>query len=273
MGVRSNYLSDEELAYYDREGFVVPERSVPNHLFEKLRAALEQRLEILGDQAPDFIPLPHVPNTEAGEREVEIAQAFFNIATDDFILDNVEPLIGSNIVLWASALFCKPATTGLEVPWHQDGQYWPIRPRANVTVWIAIDDVNKENACLRVIPRSHRMGEFSHATSEREDLVLNNVLNDDRIDLSTAVDIELKAGQFSMHDVDLVHGSQSNTSGRRRAGYALRYMPASSCYDRTINPGQASSTVPLEFAERPIWLVRGENIEPGNDFEIGHTLW
>ncbi|MGR8950471.1 MAG: phytanoyl-CoA dioxygenase family protein [Gammaproteobacteria bacterium] len=273
MSNAGKYLLSDEITYYQREGFVIPRQALPGALFNKLNAALEERLKRLGDQPPDFIPLPHVPCSDADEKSLENARAFFEIATDDFILDNVEQIIGSDIVLWASALFCKPAATGLEVPWHQDGQYWPIRPRANVTVWIAIDDVNKENACLRVIPGSHRMGEFAHETSDREDLVLNNVLKDERIDINSAVDIELNAGQFSMHDVDLVHGSQKNSSGRRRAGYALRYMPASSCYDRQINPGQASATVPLDFVERPIWLVRGKNLNPGNDFTIGHTLW
>ena len=78
---------------------------------------------------------------------------------------------------------------------------------------------------------------------------------------------------MSLHDANLVHGSNANTSGRRRAGYAVRYMPSGSLYDRRIDPGRASATVPLEFAERPIWLVRGVDRHGGNDFTIGHTHW
>ena len=267
-------LTAEELSRYRKDGFIIPKPALPGPLFKRLSDALQERLELLGaTQRPDFIPLPHTPGVDASEAEIENARDFFAVATDEFILNIIEQVIGGNIVLWASALFCKPASTGLEVPWHQDGQYWPIRPRANVTMWIAIDNVDKTNACLRVIPGSHNMGEFTHHTSSREDLVLNNVLDDSRLDLATAVDLELAAGRFSLHDVDLVHGSQANTSGRRRAGYALRYMPASSCYDRQIDPGAASATVPLEFAERPIWLVRGENLHQKNDFTIGHTHW
>ena len=266
-------LTGDDVAFYQREGYLIPEQPIPEETFAKLKKALETRLKLLGDKPPDFVPLPHTPDPTLNGKDVDNARDFFAIASDPYILDRVEQIIGGDIVLWASALFCKPATTGLEVPWHQDGQYWPIRPRANVTVWIAIDDVDTGNACLRVIPGSHKMGEFDHEKSDRDDLVLNNVLNDARIDLNTAVDLELNAGQFSMHDVDLVHGSQKNTSGRRRAGYALRYMPASSAYDRNIDPGAASATVPLEFVKRPIWLVRGTNQNPGNDFTIGHTHW
>ena len=42
--------------------------------------------------------------------------------------------------------------------------------------------------------------------------------------MAPAVDIELQAGQFSMHDVNLIHGSNANTSPRRRAGVAFRYV-------------------------------------------------
>ena len=40
---------------------------------------------------------------------------------------------------------------GHATPWHQDGQYWPIRPLATCTVWLAIDDANVENGYLRLL--------------------------------------------------------------------------------------------------------------------------
>lgn len=126
---------------------------------------------------------------------------------------------------------------------------------------------------MRVIPGSHRAGEFSHEVSDREDLVLNNVLNDPRLDLNRAYDVELEAGRFPLHDVNLVHGSQPNRSAKRRAGFALRYMPSTSLYDRSLQLGGASTVAPVEFARRPIWLVRGVGRCAHNDFAIGHEYW
>jgi len=271
--LRAAVLDADECAAYARDGQITPAWRLPDDLLNRMQRALARQIDAAALARSDFIPLPHVPPPDATGARLELAREFFGFVTHPQLLDLVEPLIGPDIILWASAVFCKPATTGLEVPWHQDGQYWPIRPRATVTAWIALDDVDRGNGCMRVIPGSHRMGEFSHAVSDREDLVLNNVLDDPRIDLASARDIELEAGQVSLHDVELVHGSQPNTSGRRRAGFAVRYMPATSLYDRTINPGQASATVPLEFAQRPIWLVRGQDRHGGNDFTIGHTHW
>ena len=264
-------LTADERARYARDGQVTPRWRLPTAQLNRMQDALAQLLEARGDQRPDFIALPHVP--WEGPGGTEIAREFFDFATDPDLLDLVSAVIGPDIILWASSVFCKPPGVGLEVPWHQDGQYWPIRPRATVTVWIALDDVTRENGCMRVIPGSHRMGEFSHQISDREDLVLSNVLDDPRIDLSKAVDVTLEAGQLSLHDANLVHGSQPNRSRHRRAGFALRYMPSSAHYDRSLSMGQASATVQVEFAERPIWLVRGVDRCGRNDFDIGHTLW
>ena len=262
-------LSVEEIARYHRNGQIEPEWRLPDELLMRMRASLERLVALRNDIRPDFIALPHVPQDTG--LALELAREFFDYVTYPPLLDLVEQVIGGDIIMWASSVFCKPAERGLEVPWHQDGQYWPIRPQATVTVWIALDDVTRDNGCMRVIPGSHRMGEFSHEVSDREDLVLNNVMNDPRIDLNTAHDVVLKAGQISLHDVGLVHGSQANTSGARRAGFAIRYMPATSHYDRDLKMGGGSSTAPVEFKQRPIWLVRGVDRCGLNDFETGHT--
>ncbi|MED5392467.1 MAG: phytanoyl-CoA dioxygenase family protein, partial [Pseudomonadota bacterium] len=186
------------------------------------------------------------------------------------ILDRVEQLIGPDIVLWGCQVFCKPASDGMEVPMHQDGHYWPIEPLATCTAWIAIDDSNVGNGCLRVVPGSH-IGKryYEHSKSDRENLVLNQHVDDARIDLDDAVDLELHPGQFSLHDVFLIHGSNPNTSGKRRAGVAIRYMPATSHFNRSLYETSEGSGYLVNFATRPLWLLRG-NDRGNNNFQIGH---
>jgi Phytanoyl-CoA dioxygenase (PhyH) len=266
---RAARLGDDEVAAYRRDGQVTPEWRLPDELLRRMRASLERLVAARTDIRPDFIALPHVP-WPGGE---DIAREFFEHSTHPAFLDLAEQVIGPDLILWGTTVFCKPPVEGLEVPWHQDGQYWPIRPRATVTLWIALDDATPENGCMRVIPGSHRMGEFGHEVSDREDLVLNNVLSDPRLDVGAARDVALEAGQLSLHDVGIVHGSQPNRSGRRRAGFAIRYMPSTSLFDRSLQMGTGSNTAPVEFARRPIWLVRGVDRHGGNDFAIGHTLW
>jgi ectoine hydroxylase-related dioxygenase (phytanoyl-CoA dioxygenase family) len=50
------------------------------------------------------------------------------------------------------------------------------------------------------------------------------------------VSFNLKAGQISIHDDKLVHGSPANNSDRRRAGLTIRYSSTIVKCDLTVNP-------------------------------------
>jgi len=164
-------------------------------------------------------------------------------------------------------VFCKPGGDGMEVPWHQDGQYWPIRPLATCTVWVAIDDVTPENGAMRYIPGSQKSGIHEHYTDPSDALVLHQVMAPDLVDESKARDDVLEAGQLSLHDVYLIHGSPANRSAKRRAGLAMRYMPTTSHFDRALaNPERGAGNA--DFARRPIFLVRGVDRCGKNEFRV-----
>jgi hypothetical protein len=75
---------------------------------------------------------------------------------------------------------------------------------------------------------------------------------------------------MSMHDVHLIHGAAPNRSPRRRAGVALRYMPGTSVLERNLVPGEGRTGIPVSWATRPLWLLRGEDRTGRNDFRVGH---
>ena len=75
---------------------------------------------------------------------------------------------------------------------------------------------------------------------------------------------------MSLHDVYLVHGSNPNRSEKRRAGLAIRYMPATSVFERNLISRSASSGFTVDFSTRPLWLLRGEDKTRSNDFDVGH---
>jgi ectoine hydroxylase-related dioxygenase (phytanoyl-CoA dioxygenase family) len=109
-----------------------------------------------------------------------------------------------------------------------------------------------------------------HLHEDRQDLTLQQRMADGTFEESEAVDIELEPGQMSMHDVYMIHGAQANRSSQRRTGVALRYMPASAHFDRSLKPVDGQSGVPVSFATRPLWLLRGQDVSGRNDFQIGH---
>jgi len=258
-------LRGDEVAAYRRDGYIVPRYRVPDDMLSRMRDSLERLLAENPGKRPEHL----VIRWGGGERALPTHSAFMDYVTAPPILDIVEGLLGPDIICWGAHVFCKSAGDGLEVPWHQDGQYWPIRPLATCTVWIALDDSTPENGCLRVIPGSHRDRTcFHHRLDERPDLAIEQRVTEDQFDEAAAADVVLEAGQMSIHDVYMIHGSRANRSPRRRAGLAIRYMPATSLFDRSIKKTGAAAGIRQDMSRRPIFLVRGQD-RAGNDFSVG----
>jgi hypothetical protein len=113
---------------------------------------------------------------------------------------------------------------------------------------------------------------YRHHVTDRDNLVLNLELDQDQFDEAKAVNVELEPGQMSLHDVRLIHGSAANTSGRRRAALIMRYMPATSHYDRSLVTRRRDNS-PFNIFHQPLWLMRGADRSGKNDFVHGHAQW
>ncbi len=262
-------LDEQDLDTYKANGLLKSPFSIDDSLLSRMRESLDRLLRDNADIAPETLVCPHIPYGK--KHEATAAQAWLDYARHPGILDLVSQLIGPDIVLWGSQVFCKPPVTGKAIPWHQDGQYWPIRPIATCSVWMALDDATPENGCMRFIPGSHAGGSvYKHRINDSKDVVLNQEVEPSQFDESTGRDDILKAGQFSLHDVYLIHGSNANRSPRRRAGFVIRYMPATSVFERSIEDNHKQSGVTFSMSKRPIWLLRGQDRSGRNDFKVGH---
>ncbi len=142
------------------------------------------------------------------------------------ILDAVEDVLGPDLMVWSANFFTKEARDPSYVSWHQDSTYWGLSEPDVVTAWVAFSDSVPENGCMRVVPGTHLLEQLPHQDTFAE----NNLLTRGQevqvqVDPSKAVDVVLGPGEFSLHHVRLVHGSEPNLSGRRRIGFAIRYVP------------------------------------------------
>ena len=262
-------LTEAEIAQYRRDGWVIPRFRLPEDEVAKMRDALDALIRANPGVRPEKLVSAHIEG-DNGEG-VRGDARFLDLARDPRIVELVSGVIGDDVILWGCHVFCKPAGGGYETPWHQDGHYWPIRPLANCTVWVALEPSTARNGCLRVIPGSHRGKVLhEHLHEDRAELTLNQRMAAGTFDESQAVDIELEPGQMSLHDVYMIHGAQPNRSRRRRAGVALRYMPATSVFERDLRPHDGKTGVPVDFGHRPLWLVKGVDRSGRNDFAVGH---
>jgi len=262
-------LSEQDIQRYRHEGYLIPGYRLEPELLQQLQQTLDQLIRDNPGVRPEKLVSAHIEGMN--DEGVKGSQRFLELAMHPPIVDMVEQLIGPDVILWGCHVFCKPAGEGYETPWHQDGHYWPIRPLATCTVWVALEPSTRDNGCLRVIPGSHRDNQLHpHLHEDRTDLTLTQRMADGTFDASQAADLELQPGQMSLHDVYMVHGAEANRSGQRRTGVALRYMPGSSLFDRSFTPSQGKTGLQVSFATRPLWLLRGEDRTGRNDFAIGH---
>ena len=250
-------LSAEQVAEFHERGFVVPDYCMAERDLADIRAA-HDRLIARHPELTDYCPTL-----------LAYDLYFLNFARTPAILDMVEQILGPDFALWNSSFFAKPARIGSKTPWHQDGEYWPIRPVATCSVWIAIDASSTENGCLRVIPGSHKEKRLRrHRTNDAPGLSLNQELAPGEIDPSEAVDIVLDAGQISLHDVHLAHMSEPNRSARPRRAMTLRYMPTTSVFDRALAKDLVGRISLTDHSLRTLYLMRGTDRSGKNDFAM-----
>lgn len=171
------------------------------------------------DGRPEFLVEPHTQ--EGGEPWLELCR-------HPRVLDAVEAILGPDLILIMSHLIVKRPSDGLPVAWHQDNTYWHSVQGTDVcTVWLAIDDADVDNGCMNVIPCTQaNHPDLEKISTGGEDL-LGTTVAVSQLQAGQAVPIELKAGSLSIHDSFIIHGSEANRSGRRRAGYTMRYANAS----------------------------------------------
>jgi len=259
-------LDEEAIGHYRERGYVIPDYRLPAILLDTLRDACDRIIAADPQTRPEHLMNPHLIQWPGA------ANPFMEAASHAAILDMVAQLVGPDLILWITRILCKPAGDGQEVPWHQDGQYWPIRPLGTCSVWVALDPVDRGNGCMRFIPASHRRDAlYRHRVSPRENLVLDQEVLPEEFDQELAVDVALQPGQMSFHDVRMIHGSLANTSDRRRAGLILRFFPATSHFDRTT--ANIPNAQGFAVTDQPLILMRGVDKSGRNDFDHGHAMW
>ncbi|MEM7253811.1 MAG: phytanoyl-CoA dioxygenase family protein [Pseudomonadota bacterium] len=165
---------------------------------------------------------------------------------DPRILDPVEDLLGPDLMVWTTHLYPKWPGDGRFISWHQDSAHWGLDSEQIVTAWVALSDASVESGCMRMMPGSHRDGIVEHVDTWDENNILTRGQTIDRaIDEDKAVDVELRAGEMSLHHVNMWHASRANHADFRRLGVAFRY----------ITPQARQQRVDEDYAT----LVRGED--------------
>jgi len=234
---------------FERDGIVFPIPALPPEKTAAYRACFAEMEQLAGR------PLPRVGNPGR-----HFAWAY-RLATEPLVLDAVEEVLGPDLLLAGTLVFCKYPRDPAFVAWHQDNYYsnWHLTPSASA--WIALRDSTIENGCMRVVPGSHREGVLPHEEKRNA----NNLLQQGQeiqveVNEADAVEVVLREGEMSLHHSAIIHGSRPNGSDTQRLGFIARFV--TSAYDLASQqtpfiltrgePGQRNVQLAPPPAERPL---------------------
>src|SRR5262245_14883909 len=171
MGVENpSTLTREQIDAFNRDGFLKGVRLFDEDEIAAHRRYFDGLLERVIAAGGDSysISTAHLKYPEV-----------YDLLSHPRIVAIVKDLLGDNVIGWGSHYYCKMPREGKRGSWRQEARYWPLRRSKTVTVWLAIDAADTENACMRFIPGSHRFGHLTWSLSEDdEDNVLNQTIAD-----------------------------------------------------------------------------------------------
>ena len=214
-------LTDDQIASYRENGYVLVENRLPTADVERCRAEIDR----LSQQAAgltksnDEIDLeeshtPESPRVRRIKLPHRQSAVFDALMRSDLILAPVRDLIGPDLRLHTSKLNMKASAYGAPVEWHQDWAFYPHTNDDVLAVGVMLDDVSADNGPLMVFPGTHRAEILDHHTDGvfqgALDLAANGLSPED------ATAITAPAGSISIHHARIIHGSDVNRSGQSR---------------------------------------------------------
>jgi ectoine hydroxylase-related dioxygenase (phytanoyl-CoA dioxygenase family) len=243
---RSDGLDSSHLEAFERDGCVILDQFASATVAADMldaAVALARRApdEAVVSDGPFVLPEANLRNVEAASAEDAVSkifrvhrqEPFRSFATRSDLRSSVAALLGTNMLscFLSQFIFKNPGAWGQ--PCHQDSFYFPFTPmRPVVGAWLACTDATLENGCLWVVPGSHHERIHEHVPDRRPNANVGYVEIVDH-DLSSAVPVEMAAGDLLLFDSYLIHSSTDNQSPRRRAAMVYHYAE-SSTNDRTV---------------------------------------
>jgi non-haem Fe2+, alpha-ketoglutarate-dependent halogenase len=210
----SRILTADQLERYSRDGILFPVPALSPGEATRFHGAFQDLATRLGGR----------PSAQDISQTHLYFRWAYELATHAAVLDAVEGVLGPDILVWTVSIFAKYPRDPGYISWHQDGTYWGLDSPQVTTAWIALTDSTPDNGCMRVVPGSHRHPILPH----RDTYAPNNLLSrgqevQAQVDDKDAVDVILRAGEMSLHHVNIIHGSNPNPSEQSRVGFAIRF--------------------------------------------------
>ncbi len=228
-------LDDEQVARFERDGFLLVEDAVDAKSLTAMRAQFAEWVETSRshdtawgetvDGRPRFDLEPGHDRERPALRRVnaptDISGVFLDVMRDSRMTDAVADLIGPNVKFHHCKINSKLPGAATAVKWHQD---FPFTPHSNddlITALLMLDEVTVDNGPLQVVPGSHR-GTIHDLWHEG---VFTGAVGDEMARECEAASVACtgKAGSVCLMHTRLLHGSAPNRSQHPRTLFIAVY--------------------------------------------------
>jgi ectoine hydroxylase-related dioxygenase (phytanoyl-CoA dioxygenase family) len=257
-------LTDEQVQAAQQQGFLCVPRITSDEEALTIRASLERlfrdrvgwnegaygELATSGDvdEEPNSPQILHPANYAPDLHKTE---CFANA------LRFAKQILGERAAFFFDLTILKRAESGEPTPWHQDEAFRdPNFEYREVTVWVALRDVDESSGCLVFVPESHRRQILEHQqmTGTGESIALECI---GPFDKATAVKAEIPLGGCTIHFSRTLHCSTPNTSGTPRIVYIMTFGTAPVPVKTAVSFPWRDNTVTEMQVRRRKWMRHG----------------
>lgn len=261
-------LNLEQLARYQRDGFLIVERFVSDADCDALRRRAEELVAEFDPRGVVSIFSTHEQTRTTDEYFLESGDRIrFFFEEDAFTpagdlrqskersinkighaLHDLDPVFdkfsrapeiaalafGLGIerpLLIQSMYIFKQPNIGGEVTCHQDATFLYTEPQTVFGLWFALEDATIENGCLWAIPGGHKQGLRSRFVRSTEGGTRFEHFDRKPFHLDALMPLEVKKGTLIILHGLLPHMSRANTSPDSRHAYSIHIIDANARYD------------------------------------------
>jgi ectoine hydroxylase-related dioxygenase (phytanoyl-CoA dioxygenase family) len=230
-----HFLTEEQLAAYERDGFIVlrglfssaETASLRERFMEIHRQALDKNSAMYRYYQPKTLEeagsdiLAHFPRIIMPHRYDDVSKQYL---LDERIGRVLAELFGEEPLAAQSMHYFKPPGARGQA-FHQDDFYLKTAPGHCMAAWIALDDCDAANGTLFVAPGSHTQPiHCPHAADLTQSFTTEEVTIPEGTE---PVEVLLAAGDALFFNGAVIHGSTPNTSDRFRRSFICHYVPDS----------------------------------------------
>lgn len=221
--VLNQVVSDEQKAQFERAGFFILERAIPEAHLEALRAEaqrymdwMDAEMERLGVKS---MGITHYKNRYFVGNKWSESKKLRDFLFSDVMAQVCRATLGDEAYLFNEQYVIKAAEKGMHFGWHQDSGYIGHDHKPYLSCWCPLDDVRIENGTVYLLSYEKAgTRDWVRHTQEADTNDLIGYTGDD-----PGIPVIAPAGSIVVFSSTAFHRSGNNQTDEMRRVYLAQY--------------------------------------------------